>query len=189
MVGIAPSAAPPAWMYWRACSEPARSRPHSRRRSARQVLAQPGDLLGKLQRAAGSLAAPERDAGRGALGVFHPQRPGFHAADAPGGGAEQEDIAGHALHGEILVHRAHCDAFGLGHHQVLRGVGNGAARGDGGEARVAPAAHAAVHGVAVQVGAGAAARRGDALGEHSQHLVEIGAGQRAVGPGAAHEFE
>ena len=117
------------------------------------LLAQFRDLFGKLARAAGGLAAPEGDVGRGAVGIFDAHAAGLHAADAPGGGAEQEDVAGQALHGEILVDRADGFAFGFGHHQVGGGIGNGPAGGDGGEACAAASTQAAVDGVAMEVGA------------------------------------
>ena len=97
-------------------------------------------------RAAGRFAAPEGDAGAAPWASSTRTRPGFDAADAPGSGAQQEDVAGHALDGEIFIHGADRGAFRLGHHQVVRVIGDGAAGSDGGEARAAPAAHDAVDG-------------------------------------------
>ena len=104
--------------------------------------------------------------GRRAVRVLHAHAPGLDAADAPGRGAEQEHVAGQALDREILVERADHRAFGLGDHEILRVVRNRAAGGDGGQTRAAPAAHAPVHAVAMQIRAAAAARGGDALGQH-----------------------
>ena len=101
----------------------------------------------------------------------------------------QEDVAGHALDGEILVHGSHRHALRLGHHQVLGGVRDGAARENGGHARAAASAHAPVHGIAMQVRAGAPARSGDAFGQGFEDRVEIRAREGPVGPGAAHEGE
>ena len=68
--------------------------------------AQRRDLLGQLGGAGGRLAQPERDGGRLALGVDHPDDPGADLADLPRVGAEQEDVAGHRLGGPVLVDRA-----------------------------------------------------------------------------------
>ncbi len=171
-VGIAPSAARAGLHVvhglFGAAGGPGRTRTARRRHRAARPSPRAAAATSRESsaRAAGRFAAPERNAGRRAVGVLHAHAPRFDAADAPGRGAQQEDVAGHALHGEILVHRAHRGAFRLGHHQVLRGVRNGAARSDGGEPRAAPAAQPMVHRVAMQVGSAAPARRGDAFGEH-----------------------
>ena len=75
--------------------------------------------------------------------------------------------------GEIFVHRADDGAFGLGDYGVERVIGDGAAAGDGGEAAAAASAEAMVHLVAMQIGAVAAAARGDAFGKHVDDFVEI----------------
>ena len=62
---------------------------------------------------------------------------------------------------------------GCGDDVVERGVGNRAAAGDRREPRAAPAAQAAVHAVAMQIGAVAPAPRGDALRQHLDDLVEV----------------
>jgi hypothetical protein len=64
-------------------------------------------------------------------------------------------------------------SFGLGHHLVLRGIGNGAAGSDSREPRAPPAHAAPVHSIAMQVRAAAPAGGGDAFREHLQHGVEI----------------
>jgi hypothetical protein len=56
-------------------------------------------------------------------------RPRSTAQDAVAGVAELEDVAGHALDGEVLVDRADRSGLRLQHHLVVGGVGNGAARG------------------------------------------------------------
>ena len=71
------------------------------------------------------------------------------AQDAVGRVAELEDVAGHALDGEVLVHRADDLALGLQQHLVVGVVGDGAAGGERGQAGAAPAAQQAVHGVVV----------------------------------------
>ena len=40
------------------------------------------------------------------MGILHPHRAALHPQDAIGFVAELEDVATHALDGEILVHRA-----------------------------------------------------------------------------------
>ena len=54
--------------------------------------------------------------------------------------AEENDVAGHALDGEVLVQRADEGALGLGDHAVVRDLGDGAAALDGDAACAAPAA-------------------------------------------------
>ena len=54
--------------------------------------------------------------------------------------AEQEDVAGHALDGEVFVERADALPVGLGDDGVVGRVGDRAARGDAGQPRAAPAA-------------------------------------------------
>ncbi len=93
-------------------------------------------------------------------------RPGAHALDAPRVRAQQEDVAGQALHREILIQRADVAAIRLGCHGVVRVVGNRAAGGDGRQPRAAPAAHATVHLIAMQECSAAPARCRDAFGQH-----------------------
>ena len=57
----------------------------------------------ELDGAARRLAQPEGDRGRRALGVLHAHGPGFDALEAPRRRPEQEDVAGHALDGPVLV--------------------------------------------------------------------------------------
>src|SRR3989304_952290 len=49
------------------------------------------------------------------------------AADAPGGRAEEEDVAGHALGGEVLVQRADERAVGFGQYAEIGDLRDGAA--------------------------------------------------------------
>ena len=100
--------------------------------------------------------------------------------DPPRGVAEQEDVAGHALDGEVLVERA--DRRLLRHldHGVAGVVRDGAAAGDGGQARAAPRLDDAVDAVAVQVRRHPPVARPDPLGQHRDHVVEVGPLQRGV---------
>ena len=143
----------------------------------------------QLPRAARRLAAPERNRRRRALRVFHAHAAGLDAADAPRRRAEQEHVAGHALDGEILVERADDRFVGLGEHEELRVVGNRAAGRDRRQARAAPAAHDAVHAIAMEKRAAAAALGADALGQHVDDGVEIAARQIGVAIRAANERE
>ena len=95
---------------------------------------------GKLVGAAGRFAEPEGNGRRLALRVLDPDGPALDPLDAIGGVAELEDVACHALDGEILVDRADDMVLGLQHHLVVGGVGDRAAGGQRGRARAAPAA-------------------------------------------------
>src|SRR3989449_10965711 len=92
--------------------------------------------------------------------------------------------ARHALDREVFVERAD-ERFGrLEDHAVVAEVRNRAARGERGEPRPAARAHPAVHAVVMEVRAPPPAPGREALGEHPHHVVEILAGQPAVGIGA-----
>src|SRR5260370_1109635 len=70
-------------------------------------------MLREFVRARWSFAAPERHGGRRALRVFHKDAAGLHAANAPGGISEEDDVACEAFHGKIFADRADGDALGL----------------------------------------------------------------------------
>ena len=107
--------------------------------------------------------------------VLHANPASLDAPDAPGGRPEQEYVARHTLDREILVERADRRAFRFGDHEILSGVGNGAAGGDGRQASAPAAAHAVVHTVAMQIRAAAAPAGGDAFRENFEDGVEIAA--------------
>ncbi len=148
-------------------------------------LAEGADLAGELGGARGGLADPEGDRGGLAARVLDPDAAGLDALDAPGGVAEEEDVAGHGFDREVLVEGADLRGVGLEEDVVGRGVGDGAAGGERGDAGAAAAAEAAAHGVAVDEGAGAAAAARDALGDHRDDRVEVLARERLVMGGAA----
>ena len=132
--------------------------PALRRQPLRGIVSAPRDLLAKrryflrqLDGAAGSFAAPEGNPRGRAVRIFDAHSAGLDAAYAPGGGTEQEDVAGQALHGEILIHGPDGCALGFGHYEVIGGVRNRSAGGDGGKASASPTAQAAIDGVAMQV--------------------------------------
>src|SRR3990172_9467984 len=153
------------------------------------VLAEAGDLFRELHGAGGGLAEPEGDAGRLAVGVFDAHDADFNAADAPGGGAEEDNVAGHALDREVFVERANEGAFGFGQHAIVGDLGDRAAALDGGHARAAAAADDAGDAVAVKVGSGLAGAYGDAFAEHLDDLVEAAPLQFGVWSGLAKEVE
>ena len=95
---------------------------------------------GKLVAAPRRLAQPERDRGRLAMRVLDPDDAALDPQDAIGCVAELEDVAGHALDREILVHGADRLVFRLQDHPVVGGVRDRAARGQRGQPRAAPTA-------------------------------------------------
>ncbi len=121
------------------------------------------------------------------MGVFHPHLAGIDALDAVRRVPELEHVAGQALDREVFVHGADRNALRLEQHRIVGIVGDGAARGDGGELATAPATHGAAHGVAVQVGAAHSLARGVAFREHAQHRVETVARQVRIRPGLPHQ--
>ena len=141
----------------------------------------------QLVAATGRLAQPERDGGREPVRILHAHDAALHPQDAIGGIAELEDVAGHALDGEVLVHRADDLGLGLQQHLVVGVVGDGAAGGQRRQARAAPAAQHAVHRVVVDQRPAPAAPAGEAFRQHGDERGEILAFQRAVGPGPARQ--
>ncbi len=150
-----------------------------------ELRAQPRDRARQLVAAARRLAQPEGDRRRQAVGVLDPHRAALHPDDPVGFVAELEDVAAHALDGEILVDRADDLALRLQQDLIIRGVGDGAPAGDRRQPRPAPPAQAAVHRVMVEEGAAPAAPGAEALGQHGDQRVEVRAGQAPIGPGPA----
>ena len=74
-----------------------------------------------------------------------------------------------ALDGKVFVERADDDAFRLGDHGEQRSLRNGAAAGDGRQPAAAPRAQLAIHAIAMDVSAVAAAPRRNALGKHFEN--------------------
>ncbi len=141
--------------------------------AGRDVWRARGDVLAEFGYSAGEdcgalrgFALPEGQAGRRAVGVFDQDAAGgFDALDAPAGVAEQDDVAGAGVDGEVLVERGDLHAFGLQDDGEEGGVGDGAAVRDGDHARAATRVELAVDAVAQQVGAVAAAAGLDAVAE------------------------
>ena len=135
------------------------------------------------------LAQPERNAGRLAVGVLHPHGALLHPQYSPGEVAELEDVALEALDRKVLVHRADEGVVRLEDHPEIGVVGNGAAGGDRQHARSAPASDPAVDRVVMDQRAPPAPAGGEALGEHLDHVVELGPLQIAVGIRLPHQLE
>ena len=107
------------------------------------------------------------------MGVFDADDAGFDAANAPGGGAKEDDVAGHAFDREVFIEGADEGAFGFGQDAVVGDFGDRAAALDGGHSRAAAAADNAVDAVAVEIGGRLAGADRDALAEHFDDLVEV----------------
>ena len=119
--------------------------------------------------------------------IFHKDAARLHAADAPGTVSEEHDVAAQTFHGEILVDGANVGAFRLSHHGVKRIVGNRAAARDRRETTSPPRPYSAIHPVAMQIRAVAAAASVDALREHGDDFIEIAALEIAIRVGAPHQ--
>ena len=138
--------------------------------------------LGQGVAAPRRLAQPERNARRRLAGVTDLHPIGFHAQDAVGAIAELEDVAGQALEGEILVHRADAHAFGLQNDVVVELIGNGAAVEQGAQARAAAGPQDAGGRVVKQMRAAPPAPGVHALGQKRDELIEHRPLERPVGP-------
>ena len=164
-------------------------------RSVTQAVAdfstQTSHMSGKFLSSRRGLAAPEGNAGRCAVSIFHQHAPRFalHATDAPRGVAQQHDVAGIAFDREVFVERADHNAVGLGDDGEERGFRNGAAAGDGRQPAAPPRPQFPVHAVAMDVSAITPAPRCNALGEHFENRVVNLAGKIAIGIGARDQGE
>ena len=146
------------------------------------LVAQAGQLGRQLARPPGGLAQPEGQRGRLALGVGHADDPRLHADHAPRGVPELEDVPAVALHRPVLVDGADERPVRLLPDLVIRGVGDGPAREQRGEARAPRGHEPAVDPVPME-------QRAAALGVQRDHLIELLALEVAVGPGAAERGE
>ena len=166
-------------------------RPRRRRaRRSRDLGAQRRHLGRELRRARGRLAQPERHRGRRAARVGHAHYARLDAPDAPRRAAEQEHVAGHALDGPVLVHRADEGVVGIEQHAVVGGVGDRAAGGERREARAAPAAqHRRSRGRGARARRGGRGRSATPSETSSSDGVEVLARELRVGRGAPRERE
>ena len=116
-------------------------------------------------------------------------RAGIDPKNSPGGIAELENFARHALDGEVLVDRAEEGLARLEHHPVIGVVRNRAAGGQRKESRAAAPANAMVHRVVMDQRGPAAAASAEPLGQHFQHPGELEARQVAISIRAADQRE
>ena len=155
---------------------------------AAQLASERAERAPELDRAAGALAAPERDLSRttGRGGDEHAIA--CDALDAPTRRTELEDLAGARLVDHLLVELAHAPTAVGEVHAVEATVGDRAGVGDGERARaVAPVQH-----IADAIPRDARAQLGElvgrvAAGQHVEHAFELGAWQVTVRRGALHE--
>ena len=113
-------------------------------------------------------------------GVLDPQCAALDAADAVGGIAELEHVAGQALDREILVDGADDLVFRFEHDLIIGRVRDRAARGQRRDPRAAPAAQHPVDRVVMDQRAAPAAPGAEALRQHPHDRGEILARQLAV---------
>ncbi len=104
---------------------------------------------------------------------MHTHRAHLDLGHPPRMRAEKEDVPGHRLDREVLVHRSDRHAFGVEHDAVVAGLGNGAATGQRSETRTTARPQAAVDRVEMQVRAAPSAPRLDAPAGQGDHLVEV----------------
>ena len=139
----------------------------------------------ELDAAARRLAQPERDRGRRAVRVLDPHHAlALHAANAPGGGAQQENVARLTLDREILVDRPDERALRFLDHAEVAGFGNHAAVEQRGEPRRPARAQHAVNPVAVNQRVRAPAALAHAVGQHVERFRVALARQAAERRGA-----
>ena len=163
--------------------------------SGRDVGGKGGDVFAEFAYAVGEnggalwgFAFPEGDAGGRAVGVFDEDASGgFDALDAPTGVAEEDDVAGGGVYGEVFAEGGNLYAFWLQYDAEEGGVGDGSAVGDGDHACAAAGMELVVDGVVQKVGAVAAAGGFDAVGEEVDEFVEALAGEISIGIGAAQD--
>ena len=89
------------------------------------------------------------------------------------GVAQQHDVAGHALHGEVFIHGADHGAFRLSYHGEQSGLRNGAAAGDGRQARASSRPQLWFTRSRWRYAPYASAAGGNAFGEHFENAVEV----------------
>ena len=151
------------------------------------------DGAAQLGRAAEGVALPERQAAGQARCRRDEHAVVGDVLDAPGAGAQGEQVADAGLVDHLLVELADPSAGALAGGEedgIQPAVGDGAARGDG----EALGAAATGEGVGQAVPRDAGAQLGElvtrvAAGEHVEHRLEDGAGEGRVGGRAAGEGE
>jgi hypothetical protein len=95
------------------------------------------------------------------------------AADAPGAVAEQKNVSGEALDGEILIDGADEGLGRLFDDIVIGRIGNSAAAGDGRQSCPTPSMDAAMDPIPMDQGSAAAASRANPFRQDVQDGLEI----------------
>ena len=144
------------------------ARPDRRVRRARDLGAQPRHRRRQLVAAARRLAEPERNGRRLALRVLDAHHAALDAQDAVARLPSWKMSPARLSTAKSSFTRADDVVLGLEHHLVVGVVGDGAAGGERGQPRAAPAAQHAVDRVVVDQRAAPAAPRGEALGQHAR---------------------
>src|SRR5207237_10631948 len=120
---------------------------------------------------------------------FHAHASGLDAANAPGGRAKEEDVAGEALDREVFIEGTDNRFFRFGNDKVVRIFRNCTTRCDCGQPCSSSAADDIVDLIAMKEGSAAAALRRNAFGEHFNNGIEIRSWKIAVWVSAAGELE
>ena len=159
------------------------------RQTTVDLLAQRRHIRGELGRAGRRFAQPERNRGRLSPRVLHAHAPPFHAAHFPGRVPQQEDVAGKALDGEVLVDAPDIGAVGIGYDLIVCIIRDGAPARQSRQARPPAASQLPVNPIPVQIGGAPAEASGNPLRQHFDDPVEPGARQVAIRIGLAHRPE
>src|SRR5262249_31687004 len=140
-----------------------------------------GQLLGSAR----GFAEPKRNRRRLALGILDPDLAGLDSEDPPRRVPELKYVALQAFDGEVLIDGPDRDLARLEYHLVVGSVGDGSARSNGGQTRASSSPQSPVDGIAMQVGAAAAAAGREPFGEHRNYRIKVGPSQIAIRIGAA----
>ena len=135
--------------------------------------------------AARGFAEPEWNAGGLSFRIFDIDLTQFDSDDAVCRVTQLEDITGEALECKILIQRPNGELLGQQYNVIIELVGYCAAVRYGSETRTAPAAHAAVNRVQMQVSPTPTPSGGIPVGQHLDNFVKPLAGCFPVGPGTA----
>src|SRR5262245_53732739 len=142
-----------------------------------------GHRRGELVAAPRRLTQPEGNGRWCSLCILDPHQPALHAQNAICRVAQLKHVTGEALDGKVLVYGANYQALRFENHLKVSIVGNGAAGGQGRETRApAPAQHA-VDKIAMDECTAPATTRRKAFAQHCNNSIELGAVERAIGPG------
>ena len=153
--------------------------------AGRDLFAEFADAIGENRGALRGFTEPERQCRWRAVRVFYEDTADrFDTLDAPAGVAEEDDVAGRGVDGEVLVERGYLQTLRLEDDIVKICFGNGSAIGDCDHAGAAARMEMMLDAVTEEVRAITAAGGFDAFGEEGQEFVEGFAGEVAIGVGA-----